>query len=111
MNKQTQQFELTLKQDVISGFSYSFTSSLLKGLKKLKKEDKIFEDGWENAAEIEARNNFPSSITGIACVIIEYLKQQLIIIGDSVEKMLPTDVNNLITTSEEFLEIFSSEEK
>lgn len=111
MNKQSQRLELTLKQDVINGFSYSFTNSLLKGLKKLKKEDKIFEDGWGNAEEIEARDHRPSRTTGIACVVIEYLKQQLIISSYSAEKMLPTDVNNLITTSEEFLSIFSSEKK
>lgn len=109
MNKQTQQLELTLKQDVINGFSYSFTNSLLEKLKKLKEEDRIFKDGWEKATEVETRNHCTSSITKIASVVINYLDDQ--IRAGCGSDMKPTTIDNLITTGEEFLSIFSSEKK
>lgn len=106
MNRQTQKLELTLEQDVINGFSYSFTKSLLEKLKKLKKEDRVFEYGWKKATE--ERN--PSDVTAIASVVISYLCDQ-IQTDLSVPRLKPIDIDNLIATSEEFLSIFSSEKK
>jgi len=118
MNKQTQRLELTLKQDVINGFSYSFTKSLLEKLKKLKEEDRIFIGGWEKAIEEEKQHkknhlNIDLNKTKIAKLVISYLVKQILgeelpEIGDSKD---PSDVDSLIEVCEDFLLTFSSEKK
>jgi len=111
MKKQTQKLEFTLKKDVINGFSYSFTNSLLKKLKKLKEEDRIFVDGWKKAIEDERVSNINK--TKIADLVIAYLVEQLLgaDLPDIRKSHYPSDIDNLIEVCEEFLSIFSSEKK
>ena len=83
--------ELILKQDVITGFSYSFSSALLEKLKDLRTGDRIF----------KAKECF----SDIADVVINHLTEQL---GIPTPTFGPssTEVDKFISLVEEFLAIF-----
>jgi len=98
-----QGLQLLLKDDVIVGFSYSFSKALLEKLKALKKEDRIFEEEWK-----EAQNQDSSHLTEIARCVMEHLETQL---NCDISGFNPDKVDCLISFAEEFLAIFEKKER
>jgi len=90
---------LLLRQDSITGFSYSFSKALLEKLKKLKEGKRLFLKGKE--------------LTPIAFAISEHLSNQISpsdpIIGVS-DPVNPSEVDELISLAEEFLKTFEVEQ-
>ena len=110
MSKQEQmQMQLLLKNDVINGFSYSFTKYLLNKLEKLSEEDRIFEDSKD---EIErAKHNSVSRLTLIAESVATCLSRQLKLSEDTYYGYSQSKkITELINTAEEFLTIFEKKE-
>lgn len=95
--------KLVLSDDIITGFSYSFTSALLAKIKELEKENRIFEQGLEEAKKNES-NNLGSPLTLIAESTLCYLNEQ---IRCNEEIGTPKDLAILIRCTEEFLAIFA----
>jgi hypothetical protein len=99
-----QQLKVRLEQDVITGFSYSFTKALLGKLKQLKKEGRIFRD-FEGKEESDSMY----SLTQIADSVLKHIDAQLgesSIYGGSCAAT-PDKVQQMIQTTEEFLAIFN----
>ncbi len=90
---------LVLEQDVISGFSYSFSYHLLNKIKSLKKEDRIFKKGWEAAVK---NSDYSSDLTEIFSTVAFQLGTQL---GLCFTRS-PEGIEEFISCSEEFLAIF-----
>ncbi len=94
-----QEFKLLLREDVITGFSFSFTSALLKKLKELEKENRIF-------VASDMPDNCKHALIPIAFSIMHYLVEQTMYesgVTQNIEKKYPKD---LIAHVEEFLAIF-----
>jgi hypothetical protein len=98
--EQTQ--SLRLRQDIINGFSYSFTSSLLEKIKQLLAENRIFVDGNEKC---KVDNNDFHKLTPIAEITLNYLKEQLPC--DHPELSNVPRIEKCIALGEEFLQIFA----
>ena len=87
--KQGLKLKLALKNDVINGFSYSFTSSLLKALKKHRAEMTIFLADEDNIAknydysdddnddEYQGGYSCDYWISDVVTSVIRYLTEQL----------------------------------
>jgi hypothetical protein len=96
-----------LKDDVVNGFSYSFSAALLKKLKQLKKDDNLFK--YSNTDHIQG------PVTDIAEIVMHHLRGQIS------EHILPEDtpndpislneVDRFILLVEEFLAIFQAKAK
>ena len=67
------ELKFKLRKDVITGFSFSFTSSLVCKLKELIEADRVFEYGNEKSKG----EGFANKTTEIAAVVISYLGDQL----------------------------------
>ncbi len=99
-----QQMKLTLCQDVITGFSYSFTKSLLEALKKLRSKGTLFEDG-----EIPPGDHSRMKPSPLTSTILYYLSKQTYGTGIGPDCASLTDIDTLIKTTEAFLAIFEKE--
>lgn len=84
--------ELKLQQDVITGFSFSFSSALLQKLKELRDENRVFEKD-------------SARMTEIANVVMYHLDNQ-IPTGISCPQDM-AEINNVISICEEFLLVFT----
>ncbi|MDO8510377.1 MAG: hypothetical protein Q7S15_02010 [bacterium] len=93
--------ELRLEQDVINGFSYSFSRALLGKLKQLNREGRVFTRKVSDALAI-------GPVSEIADPVIQYLREQM---RKSPEAVSQSDVDNLIETTEEFLAAFEKSPK
>jgi len=99
-----------IQQDQITGFSRSFTAALVKKLKRLKAEDKIFKGGLAGAKEDERLNSNSGkcSFTEIAYIVVEKLQNQI----SYPERprpgtcLFPSKLERFISVAEEFLAIF-----
>jgi hypothetical protein len=87
---------LSLKQDVITGFSFSFTKALLDKLKKLMKEERLFE---------QHEGYFKKELTDIGMTVCRYLCDQLQNRCNP-EDQTPENITELINTADEFLATF-----
>ncbi|HTW96592.1 MAG TPA: hypothetical protein VMD74_02960 [Candidatus Methylomirabilis sp.] len=99
---------LVLKNDVITGFSYSFSSALLRKLKEMNEKDQIFKKGLKNALN-DAKKNIQSYLTDMAIIVAVHLHQQISVSSDILDlstKNFPEEVNQFISFVEEFLAIF-----
>jgi len=87
------------------GFSFIFTSLLLKKLKKLEKERRIFEDELE---ELKSRQNeqFHCRVNPIAVSIMEYISEQTKCEGPGGATSSREQVKKLMEHAGEFLDIF-----
>ncbi len=95
------ELKLTLKQDEIRGFSYSFTRELVNKLETLYQEDALFEKG--NDCSSNKDNAY--SYTKLGIVITAYLTEQL-------QQIFPPNtygVESMIQTGNDFLAIFETE--
>ena len=100
-----------LENDVINGFSPSFSKALLKKLKALKEEDRIFREGWEQAHE-NGKTLRASRLTEMAKYITVHLQTQLeyfSVTDTAINMALATEIEELISFAEEFLAIFEEE--
>lgn len=86
MSKQS--LRLSLEDDVINGFSYSFTKALLEKIKELVEQKRIF----------DKRNN----LLPITETVLGYLAIQV----RDCPPNTPEGIAELIATTEEFLAIF-----
>jgi TusA-related sulfurtransferase len=98
-----QETKLVLQQDVIDGFSYSFTKALLNKLLELNESGKIFE--VESTRPDSAHN-----ITDIAHSVISHLLSQIEIDISVCSMMSMNEIGCIIETAKEFLAIFEKEE-
>ncbi len=98
------ELSLKLRQDVITGFSYSFTKALVEKLKELLKKDNVFVDGNETA---KTHDGYFRE-TEIAGIVTHYLCDQLQVQHSDKAKNL-IEVEKLISLAEEFLSIFEEE--
>jgi hypothetical protein len=64
-----QQLQLTLRKDVINGFSYSFSKSLLDKLAELRKEENLYDKDEEDST--------PKRMTPLVETICNYLNEQM----------------------------------
>jgi len=109
MKKSEQKLTLTLEDDVISGFSLSFTKSLLKKLEELKRLDRIFDDSAEDIEEKD-KKGYSSPLTSIANSVVKHLVDQLQTFGGD-SACRPDDINKLIALAYEFIEIFEKKKQ
>ncbi len=98
--------KLSLKQDQISGFSFSFTKVLTLKLGDLLKNDRVFEEG--NAKSSDDDRTYHSK-TKIAETVISYLTEQIRTSSD--DTLCVQGIQRLIDLSEEFLSSFEEEIK
>ena len=103
------QIQLLLEDDVINGFSYSFTKTLLEKLKKLLEEGKAWDNQLITLLDEPAKQ---VKLTPVATCVIVYLSKQLNNTPLSPEGYsTPLDMEMLKRTTEEFLAIFEKEKK
>jgi hypothetical protein len=98
---------LLLKDDVVNGFSYSFSLALLKKLQQLKKDNKLFWNGNIDPTQ-------EGAITDMAATIMGHLSGQIsrhghVLRTDSSQSS--NQVNAFILFVEEFLAIFPTKAK
>lgn len=99
-----QETRLMLEQDVINGFSYSFTKALLEKLLILKASNRIFKE------ELPGEKSSVDYITDIAHSVISYLISQVETTFSVSCTMSLDEINDLIKTTQEFLAIFEEKE-
>jgi uncharacterized protein YfkK (UPF0435 family) len=110
--EQSLRMALVLKDDVIKGFSYSFSAALLKKLKEMKEKDQIFEKGIKEALEFADKSE--SGLTDMAYMVTDHLHNQISShsgMPNTGTSMYPKEVDRLIALAEEFLAIFQKKAK
>ncbi|MBI5306678.1 hypothetical protein HZB04_03805 [Candidatus Wolfebacteria bacterium] len=93
--KQTQELKLVLKNDVINGFSYSFSKTILEKLKEVVRDDRMFKNTYSSRR-----------LTDIANTLVSHLYQQLCFYSSSFNVNDEKTIKELIAVAEEFLAIF-----
>lgn len=99
------ELKLSLEQDQITGFSYSFCVALLKKLKTLIEEDRVFVDGNESSMN----TNYNYSKTKIAGIVVYYLGEQISSERSSFGSF--PEIEALVNQTDEFLACFTEEVK
>ncbi|MBX4210387.1 hypothetical protein KW783_00245 [Candidatus Parcubacteria bacterium] len=92
-----QKIEMLLEQDVITGFSYSFTKCLLQAFKRLHDEKRVFLPGATGTHK---------RLTDIAQSVMRHLSDQLSFGRYDSGSSNDDEIRRLIMTAEEFLSIF-----
>jgi hypothetical protein len=90
--------------DVINSFCYAYSKALLKKLKELVKEDRIFVAGNAESVRNKGMN---TSTTDIANAVLTPLQEQINFSGGGYNQ---AKVDKLIATAEEFLAIFEAKQ-
>ena len=99
---------LTLKGNVITGFSYSFAQILLNKLKKLKEENRIFTEGLPvSQDDDDISSSYNHGTTSIASAVLHYLYEQVPYeCNGSPDSTNSKEINRLIACADEFLTTF-----
>lgn len=100
-----QELKLTLEQDQITGFSYSFCTALLKKLKKLIEENRVFVDGNDACTD----RNYNHNKTKIAGIVVSYLHEY--VDSERCQYGSLPEILELVAHTEEFLACFTEEVK
>ncbi len=102
---------LIIQADVpMNGFCYDFSKALFEKLKKLQKEDRIFEEGLKQA-KYDSDIKIMAKLTDIAGTVLKQLNEQILFVDTVGERRYPQMIDDIMEVVEEFLAIFEKNKK